>query len=468
MAPAGRRCARRRLTGAGRATALLALTTALATAPQMAAAMDIAPLPPDSAARFIAMGNEALVQNQLPQAIRHFQAALELDRRSFPALFNLALAWQQQGAWDQAKRWYEAALTVRPDHPEALSNLGAVAYAAGDWQTAVTRFTAAAEAVGGRGREGAEYLYNLGTAYERLQQWGDARRAYQRALDNEPRHYGASYNLGTLLMGPLDTPSQAELLLRSAAEIRPERPEPLLNLAVLAERRLRPRESELLYDQAVAIATAQAREVLPDLLWRRSGFYDRQVPARKLEMRRDLEALLALQPEYHGAHGRLGMYLAATGDYAAAAEHLSREVDGAAFDAASEIDVECLYQLARIHAEQFRQHDRALDYAARYYRLRPDSLKLQDLKRRMTELGRRSPAGANPAAGDHGHGAPAPGAHGAAPAHGATPAQDHGQHAAPAKHAATGGPGAAHAAPAAHGDAAGHAAPAAHGAGHHP
>jgi len=73
------------------------------------------------------------------------------------ALFFQALDCERQGAWEEAREKYAAILAVRPDHPDALVNLGNILYR---W-----RFP-----------EGAEMHY-------------------RRALEADPEHVEANFNL---------------------------------------------------------------------------------------------------------------------------------------------------------------------------------------------------------------------------------------------------------------------------------
>jgi hypothetical protein len=83
----------------------------------------------------------------------------------------------------------------------------------------------------------------------------------------------------------------------------------------------------------------------------------------------------------------LGAYHFAIGEYEPAIQFLSREVDGDHFDAASAIDVESHYLLAIIFTDQRPDAAKALQHATDYYQLRPDSAKIQDLRRRALRLG---------------------------------------------------------------------------------
>ncbi len=340
---------------------------------------------PGSTAHLTTQGMTAHRQQKFATAIDFYRQALELDDRYFPALYNLALAYQQDGQLDLSRKRYLEALQVRPDHPEVHNNLGVLAYQQGKYQEAVSRFTAAAEVSREDDHDAAGYRYNLGTAHEGLGQWIDAQRAYLACLDLAPHHFGACYNLGTLYLGPLKNAKEGERYLAKAAKNAPHRPEPLVNLAVLAERR-RAGDAGKFYNQAVQVAAADQPRLLPDMLWLRARYYDRLVPPQKVAMRRDLQELLRLDPNYPGANGMLGLHYEALGQFDEAITHLEREIGDEGFDRDDPIGLECLYTLARIFYEVKKDSDRALRYGTAYYRLLPESPKAKELRRRSLRL----------------------------------------------------------------------------------
>ena len=107
-------------------------------------AVELTVLEAGSAAQLTALGNEALMQGRYETSIEHYRRALGVDKTSFQALFNLALAHQQLGKDAEARRWYEEALKVSHDHPEVLCNLGYLAFRTGEWRVAEERFLDAA------------------------------------------------------------------------------------------------------------------------------------------------------------------------------------------------------------------------------------------------------------------------------------------------------------------------------------
>ena len=361
-------------------------------------AVELTVLEAGSAAQLTALGNEALMQGRYETSIEHYRRALGVDKTSFQALFNLALAHQQLGKDAEARRWYEEALKVSHDHPEVLCNLGYLAFRAGEWRVAEERFLDAARQAAGT-TAAADHWFNVGAAREHLKLWQESRRAYEECLALDAKHFGGHYNLGTLYLGPLaDQPQaldKAEAALNQARDLAPTRAEAWVNLALCHERMGRG-DAISEFDQAVKVASPT---YMPHALFSRARFNDRARPPRRLAMRDDLKALLAIEPNYPEANGLLGAYHFAIGEYEPAIQFLSREVDGDQFDATSPIDVESHYLLAIIFTDQRPDATKALQHATDYYQLRPDSAKIQDLRRRALRLGgAKEPASAITAA----------------------------------------------------------------------
>jgi tetratricopeptide (TPR) repeat protein len=349
-------------------------------------AAELTVLEAGSAAQLTALGNEALMQGRFETAIEHYRRALGVDKGSFQALFNLALAHQQLGKDAEARRWYEEALKISHDNPEVLSNLGFLAFRAGEFKQAEDYFLDAARQAAG-GAAAADHWFNVGAARERITLWNEARRAYEECLALDATHFGGHFNLGTLYLGALaDQPQaleKAEAALSKARELAPNRAEAWVNLALCHER-LGRGDALAEFDQAVKVASPTYQ---PQALFSRARFHDRARPPRRLAMRDDLKALLAIDPHYPQANGLLGAYHFAIGEYEPAIQYLTREVDGPQFDPNSAIDVESHYLLAIIYTDQRPDAAKALEHATSYYQMRPDSAKIQDLRRRALRLG---------------------------------------------------------------------------------
>jgi tetratricopeptide (TPR) repeat protein len=386
----------------------------------------------DTPAFHTLQGNVLLSERKYDSAIEQYKRALAIDAGYFYAQFNIALANQSIGRLDEARRWYEEALRSRPDHHEVVCNLGYLAFAAGDYETAAKRFQDAANLAVATPVDAADYWFNLGAARERLQQWAEARRAYEASLQISAQHAGAHYNLGTLFLGPLlgevDALAKAQGHLEAALAADPGSTAARVNLGLVHERAGRIEQAEAALAAAVAGATGPA---LLQARWQQVRWQLRQVPPRRLAARDGLLAILAADPAFAEANGLLGQYFFQVGDYDQAIRHLDREIDGKAFDAGSAIDRESHYLLALIYTDHRPDARKATEHASAYYELHPDAQKIHALRRRAFRLGegtaprpveaapapREEPAAPEPAA-------PAP-AHGAKPAAGAAPAAEH-------------------------------------------
>lgn len=379
--------------------------------------------PEGSVGALITQGLSAQEQGRLDIASSFYLRALERDQHSFPAVFNLGLVYQLQGDLDRARQRFLEALHLRPEHPEVQNALGMVASVNGDYREAAGRFSAAVQAASPGDVAAAGYQYNLAAAHERLDAPIEAQRAYLRCLDLQPKHFGARYNLGTLYLTKLDNLRQAESHLLEASRIDPDRPEPLLNLAVLSERRATG-EAEAWYNRAIEVATKTKNPLSAKLLMLRAQFFDRQVPPQKVRMRIDLQELLKLDPDFPGANGLLGLHYETLGRTEDALRHLEREVQRPTQNRSDPIYLECLYRLARLYSDKEHNPTKSLQYATLYHRLQPDSPLSRDLKNRTSPppSGLESPPPAAHAEPTH------KSAHETPPAPHANPAQKIGHH----------------------------------------
>jgi tetratricopeptide (TPR) repeat protein len=264
--------------------------------------------------------------------------------------------------------------------------LGYLSFRANDWAQAEERFLHAARHAAGS-TNAADYWYNVGTAREKRELWQEARRAYDECLSLNSEHFGSHFNVGTLYLGALsDQPKaleKAELALIKARDLAPTRAEAWVNLALCHERMNKTDEAKDEIKKAVEVASPTYK---PHALWNRALFFDRQQPPQRLAMRDDLQAVLALEPNYPGANGLLGAYHFAVGEFDQAALLLNREVAGDHFEAHNTIDVESHYLLAMLHTDHRPDAAKALSHASAYYKLRPDSAKIQELRRRALRL----------------------------------------------------------------------------------
>jgi tetratricopeptide (TPR) repeat protein len=123
---------------------------------------------------------------------------------------------------------YEASLWSRPDDWSSQYNLGNYHLGRGGYQAAVEHFRTARTLR----PDFIPPLVNESLALARMERWSEAEQSLRGALEQDPAHSAAHFNLG-LLLAERGGPSEAERHLRAALESDPGFAEAALNLGVL-------------------------------------------------------------------------------------------------------------------------------------------------------------------------------------------------------------------------------------------
>ncbi|MBC6990939.1 MULTISPECIES: tetratricopeptide repeat protein [Hymenobacter] len=224
---------------------------------------DVAQLDPDNPDVAVTRGIIATQKGQFSEAVAFFQQAVERAPDRDDIYFNLGLAYQSWQKFKSAAKYYKQSLRLNPDNDIAVQellyclevserleknldffrhftdqdpysalawyNLGQAYYRAGKYDEAVVAFEYAilidAKFYDAHGflastyvsqlkyREGieefklsyaegeptAEALCNIGECHEKLAEWDQARRNYQRAIDLEPDMDEAWFGIGIVL-----------------------------------------------------------------------------------------------------------------------------------------------------------------------------------------------------------------------------------------------------------------------------
>jgi len=173
----------------------------------------------NEAIRLAALGN-------LPEAIKHFHAAVQLRPTEPVWQFNYGLAFQHLKQLPNAIAAYRTAVQLKPDFFDAWSNLSAALKAAGQAEAAVA---AGRQAVKLAPNAGGAHL-NLGNALKAAGDWAAAEAAYRRALILDPNNPRIRLNLANTLR-ELGRLPEAIALSRQAVERSPNFPEAHRDLA---------------------------------------------------------------------------------------------------------------------------------------------------------------------------------------------------------------------------------------------
>ena len=110
-------------------------------------------------------------------------------------LFLMALEKEHLGEWDRAKRLYTLILALKPDHPDALVNLGNILYRLGFPEGAAAHYVKALEGE----PQHPEANYNLANILEEQGYLQEAVTLYRRALEGESHFPEACFNLARVL-----------------------------------------------------------------------------------------------------------------------------------------------------------------------------------------------------------------------------------------------------------------------------
>ncbi len=136
-------------------------------------------------------GDIQMARKMYREAIDTYQS----DPNKTAVLYDkIGIAYHQLQQLDKAKKYYEMALKIKRNYPEALNNIGTVYYAKKSYRRAISYYKRAL-----RFSDTASIFSNLGTAYFARKQYKQATDAYQEAYNRDPDVFEHKSNFGTLL-----------------------------------------------------------------------------------------------------------------------------------------------------------------------------------------------------------------------------------------------------------------------------
>jgi tetratricopeptide (TPR) repeat protein/tRNA A-37 threonylcarbamoyl transferase component Bud32 len=132
---------------------------------------------PNYAAPHDAMGLSLYEAGRFAEAAAAFERVTALQPDNAVAHQRVGVAYQALGDNDNALKWYDKALSIRP-YPQAYSNIGAIHHQRGEYARAVEAYRKAIDL-----RPNARETHrNLGDAYSKMGRTADAQQAYRRAI----------------------------------------------------------------------------------------------------------------------------------------------------------------------------------------------------------------------------------------------------------------------------------------------
>jgi len=240
------------------------------------------PSPSDPAEAHYRQGNSFLAQAKFADAVTAYGAALSLRPEHVDALVNRATALSELGRHDEALTDSDQALVLAPDDPEIWYNRGNTLQALRRPDQAMTSYDRALALQ----PDFTDALNNRGHVLLILQHFNEALTSFSRALTLEPDHIDALINRGSALW-ELKRYDEALAAFDRALGLEPGHAEALYNRGNVLQQLKRHDEALASYERAMAAnpdhkyALGGAAECVLRLCdWKRRDDYGRQIAER--------------------------------------------------------------------------------------------------------------------------------------------------------------------------------------------
>ncbi len=181
---------------------------------------------PDYAEAHNNLGLALMQTGRLPEAIEQFTQALAIHSGYVEARNNLGLALMHSGRVPEAITEYELAVKIDPDYAGAYSNWGNALMQVGRPAEALSLFEQALKI----NPDADEAHNNLGNALVQTGRLAEAKEQYELSIKINPNYAGAYYNLGNIFMQQ-GRFAEAISPYEQALKIDPDNPEFHNNLA---------------------------------------------------------------------------------------------------------------------------------------------------------------------------------------------------------------------------------------------
>jgi tetratricopeptide (TPR) repeat protein len=198
--------------------------------------------------RALRAGLEAERSGDLPEAARRYADAAQADPADAEARCLLGNVQMRLGRFADAQASYEAALALRPGHPDALGNRAVALAEQGRLEAAIAGYRLALAVR----PDYPEAHYNLGNALRALRRVDGAAASYERAVALRPAWPEAHSNHG-MALAALGRTDAAIAAYERALALRPDYPEALNGLALVRQSRGEFAEAARLFDRALAL-----------------------------------------------------------------------------------------------------------------------------------------------------------------------------------------------------------------------
>ncbi len=182
-----------------------------------------------SAEAHVAEGKCRLMEGDLEKAIGAFQQALLLGTPDRDILYLLGAAWYELGMYKKAEWMLSILIADVPDH--------------------------------------AQGQYMLSLVYRELDRWDDVRESLKKAVDADPTHADACYRLANCfsLGGDMEAQEYAINLYRQALESEPDHEAALYNMGIYLVMLGRVDEAKIAHEALLPISDSLAEMLMMDI-----------------------------------------------------------------------------------------------------------------------------------------------------------------------------------------------------------
>lgn len=183
--------------------------------------------------------------------------------------FNLAVTYQEENNFSQARKEYERVIQMWPLYAEAHNNLGVVYKELGMYDEAIGELKKALAL----DPSYAKAYHNLGVIYQMKGDWKQAVKNYETALSLNRNHLGAYNNLG-LIYRSQNQPHRAREILEKALAANSSFPQTHYNLALVLEEIGEAERARVHYQKFIDLSGEENRHLIERVrlhLWELSG-----------------------------------------------------------------------------------------------------------------------------------------------------------------------------------------------------
>lgn len=203
---------------------------------------------PDDAKSINNLGKVLTSQGKVDAAIQDFHHALQLEPDDAKILNNLSVALADEGKVNDAIQELEHALQLKPEYAEAYYNLGNIYASRADYDDAAQNYEEALEI----NPDFAEALCNFGLTLAKQGKLDDAIEQYEQAIRLKPGYLDALNDLGGAHAARGDT-NEAVECYQQAVQLKPDDPNTLNNLGVALARSGKLDDAVQCFNQAVQL-----------------------------------------------------------------------------------------------------------------------------------------------------------------------------------------------------------------------